>query len=257
MPELPDLTVFAENLHRRISGKKISSIDDHGNTRLNVDAGVLRTAMSGQVVKSVTRSGKEILLTCSDNTRLLIHLMLAGRFVFTDKPERLSDKILTISFAAGPSLTVTDPKRLVKVQLNPADSRVPDALAVDAAYLRRKCSEKPRTLMKALLIDQTVLRGIGNAYADEILWLARISPKAATGRIPEALVEELALAIRKVLNEAIGKIRGINPEIIGGEIRDFLLIHNPHQTQSPTGRPILKEKIASKTTYFTDEQILY
>ncbi len=65
------------------------------------------------------------------------------------------------------------------------------------------------------------------------------------------------VAIRKVLTEAVEKIRAANPDITGGEIRHFLLIHNPQRAKSPTGHPIIKEKVASKTTYFTDEQILY
>ena len=77
------------------------------------------------------------------------------------------------------------------------------------------------------------------------------------GKLPEEALERLATAIRMVLTEAVGKIKAAAPDIIGGEIRDFLLIHNPRRTHSLSGRPIRKEQVASKTTYFTDEQILY
>lgn len=257
MPELPDLTVFAENLHRRLSGKKVNAIDCHSDKRLNVDPEELRTAVTGTVLEKVERWGKEIEFTFSNKARLLIHLMLAGRFVFAEKPDRLSDRVLTIVFDDGPALIVTDPKWMAKVALNPKPGAAPDALEVSAAYLRKKAAEKPRTPAKAFLIDQAVLRGIGNAYADEILWVARISPKAAVGRIPAEAMEKLVAVIRRVLTEAVEKIRAADPDIIGGEIRDFLLIHNPNRAQSPTGHPILKEQVASKTTYFTDEQILY
>lgn len=256
MPELPDLTVFAENLQRRLSGKKVKFIDNHSDKRLNVDAEVLSTVI-GTVVEKVARSGKEIEFIFSNKTRLLVHLMLSGRFVFAEKPERLTDRMLTILFEDGPALVITDPKGLVKLALNPKPGAAPDALEVSAPYLQKKAAEKPRTPAKAFLIDQAVLRGIGNAYADEILWRARISPKAAIGKIPWDVMDALAVAIRKVLTEAIEKIRAVNPDITGGEIRDFLLIHNPQQAQSPTGHPIIKAKVASKTTYFTDEQILY
>ncbi|MFA7537168.1 MAG: DNA-formamidopyrimidine glycosylase family protein [Desulfuromonadales bacterium] len=257
MPELPDLTVFAENLHRRLGGSQVSAVDCSRERRLNVDAETLRTAVCGGVVDAVARAGKEIELRLSHRARLRIHLMLSGRFVLTEDPDRLGDKMLTLRFTAGPALVVTDPKGLVKVALNPEPGAAPDALEADAAYLRQKAAGKLKTLAKAFLIDQAVLRGIGNAYADEILWAARISPKAAVGRIPGEAFEALAAAIHKVLTEATEKIRAAHPDIIGGEIRDFLLIHNPQRAQSPTGRPIGKEKIASKTTYFTDEQVLY
>jgi formamidopyrimidine-DNA glycosylase len=256
MPELPDLTVFAENLHRWLRGKKVSSIDCHSNKRLNVEAEELITTVIGKVVDKVERAGKEIEFTLA-NKSLRVHLMLSGRFVLTEEPHRLNDRMLTVQFEDGPSLVVTDPKGLVKIALNPESSTVPDALEVNSAYLRKKAEEKPKTLAKAFLIDQAVVRGIGNAYADEILWAARISPKAAAGRIPGEAMDTLVSTIRKVLTEAVEKIRAVNPDIIGGEIRDFLLIHNPHQAQSPTGHPIIKEKVASKTTYFTEEQIMY
>jgi formamidopyrimidine-DNA glycosylase len=257
MPELPDLTVFAANLDRRLSGKKVNAIDCHNTTRLNVVAEELHAAVVGKVVEKVERFGKEIAFTFSNRTRLIVHLMLAGRFVITDKPERLNDRMLTLLFADGLALVVADPKGLAKIALNPQPGAAPDALEVSATYLRKKAAEKPRTLAKALLIDQAILRGIGNAYADEILWETRISPKALVGNIPGEVMDALVFAIRKVLTEAIEKIRAGHPDIIGGEVRDFLLIHNPQQKQSPTGHPIIKEKIASKTTYFTDEQILY
>lgn len=257
MPEIPDLTVFADNLHRRLSGKRVSAAEGHGGNRLNVPPEELRAAVTGNVLEKVERSGKEVEFAFSDGARLLVHLMLAGRFVITDTPDRLRDRVLTIRFEDGQSLVVTDPKGLAKAALNPKPSAAPDALDVGADYLRRKAAEKPRTLAKAFLIDQAILRGIGNAYADEILWEAKISPKAAMGRIPGEIMEELADAMRKVLTEAVEKIRAANPDIIGGEIRDFLLVHNPDRTQSPTGHPILREKIASKTTYFTEEQVLY
>lgn len=256
MPELPDLTVFAENLHRWLRGKKVNAIQC-GNKRLLAEEEALRAAVSGMAVERVDRSGKEVAFTFSNKTRLLVHLMLAGRFVLTEEPDRLHDRMLTLQFEDGPSLVITDPKGLAKVALNPQPGAAPDALEVSAAYLREKAAAKPRTLMKAFLIDQAVLRGIGNAYADEILWVARISPKAAAGSIPGEVMDELVAAIRRVLTEAIEKIRTVHPDIIGGEIRDFLLIHNPQQAQSPTGHPIRKEKVASKTTYFTDEQMLY
>ncbi len=257
MPELPDLTVFAENLQRRLGGRTASGLDCHGNKRLNVEAAQLSAAVVGNELEKIERIGKEIEFTFAKDTRLRVHLMLAGRFVLTDTPERLGERMLTIRFADGLSLVVTDPKGLVKLALNAEPVTSPDALTVDVAYLQQKAAQKPKTLAKAFLIDQAVLRGIGNAYADEILWQARISPKAAVGRIPWAAMAALVQAIGKVLTEAVEKIRAVDPEILGGEIRDFLLIHNPQKSCSPTGHPIRKEKIASKTTYFTDEQILY
>ena len=257
MPELPDLTVFSDNLTSKLKGKSVQSIEYHKDKRLNVSQDVLQNALIHASLEAVRRSGKEIEFRFSNSSVLFIHLMLSGGFAVTRTPETVKFKVMTIYFADGIALVVKDPKGLVTVNLNPTTSNVPDSLDVDEAYLRKKISEKPKLLAKAFLIDQSIVRGIGNAYADEILWLARISPKSIVAKIPDAEIEVLLSSMRTVLIEAIDEIRKTSPEIISGEVRDFLKIHNPNRQHSPSGRLIIKEQVASKTTYFTDEQVLY
>ncbi len=184
MPELPDLTVFAENLQRRLGGKKVGFVDSHGNKRLNVDSQALSDAVIGTVIEKVARSGKEIEFSFANKERLLVHLMLSGRFVLTEKPDRLTDRMLTIRFEDGSALVITDPKGLVKVALNPKPGAAPDALEVSAAYLQQKAAAKPRTPAKAFLIDQVILRGIGNAYADESFGWPGFRRKRQQGAFP-------------------------------------------------------------------------
>ena len=257
MPELPDLIVFAENLMVSLKGKKVQSVDYHKDKRLNVSHTELRNALCNTSVVSVKQSGKEIEFLFSNKTTLFVHLMLSGRFSMVKDPDSVKFKVLTMIFDDGASLVVSDPKNLVTVNLNPAPSMVPDALEVDGVYLRKKMSERPRTLAKAFLIDQSIVRGIGNAYADEILWQAKISPKSAVGKIPDYVIEELLASIKSVLTEAVEEIKKISPKIISGEVRDFLRIHHPDRSESPTGHRIIKQQVASKTTYFTAEQVLY
>jgi len=130
-------------------------------------------------------------------------------------------------------------------------------LSAIGTYLRRKISKRPKKQVKAFLVDQAVLRGIGNAYADEILWQAKIAPKSAIGKIPDRVIDELIASIKSVLTGAVAEIKKRSPNIISGEVRDFLCVHNPNRSESPTGHRILTEKVASKLTYFTDEQTLY
>ena len=81
-------------------------------------------------------------------------------------------------------------------------------------------------IIKEFIIDQNIIKGIGNAYADEILWKAMISPHSTSGKIPEEVVMELNRAIPEILKDAIQKIKEISPEIISGEVRSFLKVHN-------------------------------
>lgn len=208
MPELPDLIVFAENLMVSLKGKKVQFVDYHKDKRLNVSHMELRNALCQTSVALVQRSGKEIEFLFSNKTTLFVHLMLAGRFSIVKDPDSIKFKVLTVIFDDGASLVVSDPKNLVTIKLNPVPSTVPDALEIDGAYLRRKISEKPRTLAKAFLIDQAIVRGIGNAYADEILWQAKISPKSAVGKIPAHVIDELLASIKSVLTGAVKEIKG-------------------------------------------------
>jgi len=116
---------------------------------------------------------------------------------------------------------------------------------------------KPRVNVKAFLTDQNIVKGIGNAYADEILWTARISPYSLVGKIPEERLTALYNAIGTVLHDAVDCIKRISPDIISGEERSFLKVHNRTIKETETGYPIIVERVASKITYYTKEQVEY
>ena len=106
-------------------------------------------------------------------------------------------------------------------------------------------------------MDQKIIRGIGNAYADEILWDAGISPFSVCNKIPDEKIKRLPRSIRSVLQDAEKQIRKSKPDIISGEVRDFLKIHNAKKEQSPTGGKIHHKMANSRITYYTDEQELF
>ena len=257
MPELPDLAVYAENLMARLKGKTVQSVDYHRDARLNTSHEELRNSVCNTSLASVERSGKEIAFSFSNKATLFVHLMLYGKFTITPDPGSVRFRVLTIGFEDGVSLVVSDHRGLVTVRVNPIPSSVPDALDVDGTYLRRKIAERSRVRAKPFLMDQAIIRGIGNAYADEILWQARISPKSTVGKIPDHVIDDFLTSIKSVLIEAIEEIKRQGPEIISGEVRDFLRVHNSKRSESPTGYQIMKEKQGTQITYFTDEQVLY
>jgi len=257
MPELPDLAVYAENLMARLKGKTVQSVDYHRDARLNTSHEELRNSVCNTSLASVERSGKEIAFSFSNKATLFVHLMLYGKFTITPDPGSVRFRVLTIGFEDGLSLVVSDHRGLVTVRVNPIPSSVPDALDVDGTYLRRKIAERSRVRAKPFLMDQAIIRGIGNAYADEILWQARISPKSTVGKIPDHVIDDFLMSITSVLTGAIEEIKRQGPEIISGEVRGFLRVHNSKRSESPTGYQIMKEKKGTQITYFTDEQVLY
>lgn len=258
MPELPDLTVFAESLRALVLNRPISDAAYLKKKRLDVPAEEFAALLAGRKLTAVERVGKELLFHLDDGNRFLVHLALSGGFFWGKKDEPPRSPVLTMAFQSGELLAVTDPQSLVTVNVNPDLSRrPPDALEVDAPLLEKICRSKPRVLIKALIIDQKVIGGIGNAYSDEILWEARVSPKSPAGKLPTEAVDRLAQSMRSVLEHAVRYLRENHPGIISGEVRDFLKVHVRNRKESPTGHPIIVEEIASKRTYYTEEQTLY
>jgi formamidopyrimidine-DNA glycosylase len=132
---------------------------------------------------------------------------------------------------------------------------VPDALDLTFGYMKNALQKKSN--IKTVLMDQKVIRGIGNAYADEILWDARIAPFSISKALDERTLERLLQSIRKVLKNGEKQIIKKDPNIIQGEVRDFLKIHNSKMEKSPSGTPILITTIGGRKTYYTKEQIVY
>lgn len=257
MPELPDLEVFSQHLTRKLAGKKLTDIRmPLKGIDSNVSIQKLKKLMKGAVLRKITREGKELFFHFSNKHVLGYHLMLHGRFYWLDEEEEKKNTLLVLSFSNKKALALTDFQRQAKLTLDPPAKKAPDALAkeVNIAFWKEKLQSKAR--IKNLLLDQNVLRGIGNAYADEILWASGISPFSIANKIPEKQVKALAKTVPSVLKRAVVQIRKASKDVIGGEIRDFLQIHNSSKEKSPTGGIIRTEK-KGRITYYTDEQALF
>jgi formamidopyrimidine-DNA glycosylase len=257
MPELPDLQVFSHNLHKKLSGKTLKEIVVHKAPKLNVSHKELQNTLIGQKLTSVYRDGKELFMKFDKGDVLGLHLMLHGKLFYFEGKSENKYPIIEFVFDDGTGLVLTDFQGIANPTLNPEAKDAPDALSADAGfeYLKRILTKK-KTNIKTVLMDQKIIRGIGNAYADEILWHAGISPFSVSNKIPDDKIKALAKSINEVLKNAEKEIIKANPEIIAGEVRDFMLIHNAKKKHSPNGAPILINE-ASRKTYYTEEQELY
>jgi len=261
MPELPDLEIFRGNIFSRLSSKTIKGLQVHSQ-KITTPQIVLAEELVGRTLIAINRHGKELLFDFADERIISAHLMMNGRVAVVDNApaaDKVRSKVLSLDFE-NESIIFHDTGNLgAVIKYKPIFANVPDALAVDFTldYFTKIAGRKASTNIKAFLIDQKVVRGIGNAYADEILWHARVSPKSVTGRLPREALEALYHTIGIVLREAIESIRTIAPDIISGEERSFLKVHNRLLKQTTTGFPIKKEMIATKWTCYTDEQVVY
>lgn len=257
MAELPDLTVFANTLSGNFKGKTLKNIDIVVDKKLNVSSNELKKKLENQKLEGVERVGKTLQFHFGANDILGLHLMLKGELRAISREESLpSHSILAFYFQGGSGFAVTDRLRQATPTLNPPDPEAPDALEISEKDFMALLSKRKKRV-KEVLMDQKAMRGIGNSYADEILWEARISPFSSAKAIPEKAAKQLYAAIGRVLNKAIKQITKENKDELRGELRDFMRIHGAGIEKSPTGYPVKSEKVGGRTAYFTDEQYLY
>jgi formamidopyrimidine-DNA glycosylase len=257
MPELPDIEVFTRNLDKIYAGKKLQQIKIINAQKLNNSQAAFTKALQGKTLKKIYRSGKEMRFEFSGGALLGLHLMLSGDMImFEDKNERRST-IAEFYFEGAPGLALTDRMRNANIKLGPVDKAGVDAIsaALNFNYLKKALNRKAK--IKSLLIDQDIIRGIGNSYSDEILWEARISPYSVAQAIPDEKIKELVTIIKRILKKEIIQINKHFKGKINGEVKDFLKIHTKTNTKSPTGYPIIIDQKGMMKTYYTKEQVLY
>jgi formamidopyrimidine-DNA glycosylase len=215
LPELPDVTVYVERLRAIVGGHVIEGVR-LGSPFLVRSFDPPLDEVKGKRVTGARRLGKRIIFELEDDLFLVLHLMIAGRLHFRDAGAKLARKVglLAVDFAHG-SLVLTEAgsKRRASLHvvrgeealadfdrggLEPVGSSVSDF----EAALRRES----HTLKRALT-DPRLLSGIGNAYSDEILHRARLSPLALTGSLDRAAIERLHRATNEVLLEWTERLR--------------------------------------------------
>jgi formamidopyrimidine-DNA glycosylase len=254
MPEIPDVEVFSKNLNKVLANKKLIKVKVVNGKKL-ADTAKALSSLEGKTLKRVYRSGKEFRFEFTDGTLLGLHLMLTGDIFLFDKKNDHHSTIVELYFEGNNNLALTDRMRNANIKLNPVDKNGVDAMELDFKYLKSIFNRK--TKVKDILLDQDLIRGVGNGYSDEILWEARISPYSVASAIPDEKIKELVKLIPKLLKEATNKIDKAYPGKINDEVKEFLIIHRKVNGHSPTGHPIQIDTKGSRKTYYTDEQVLY
>ena len=215
MPELPDVTVYIEALSERVLDQPIQKI------RIGSPF-VLRTfdppinAAEGKKVLALRRLGKRIVFESEDKLFLIVHLMIAGRLHWKPKGAKIARKYgqAAFDFSSGTLLlTEAGTKKRASIHLVRGEAALqehdPGGLEVlDASFdqFREALTHESHTLKRSLT-DPRVFSGIGNAYSDEILHRARLSPIRLTRQMTEPEIERLYHAIRDSLNDWIERLR--------------------------------------------------
>jgi formamidopyrimidine-DNA glycosylase len=256
MPEIPDLNIFSKNLSKRLIGGTLIQIDVPVPRKLKVPEFALKEAFEGQKLIGITREGKELHFAFESGHVLGLHLMLHGTMYWYDGKNENRFTIAELLFSDGTGLAITDWQKAVIITLDPKPTTVPDAMDMPHGYLNTAL-KKILHPIKTVLTEGKIVRGIGNAYVDEILYEAKISPFSIANKIPEDKIEVLTGAIETVLTNAENHIMQNFPDTITEKERDFLQVHRPKQTLTLAGENILKAEINKRKTYYTESQELF
>ncbi len=266
MPELPEVEVLREELSRGVIGQRVEEFAVLGKTAGRFPIAELRQAMEDRVVAGVRRRGKMLVLDFEGGYSLVIHLMMAGQLLlsppFTGQPR---DICLELKFTEGGCLTLGQVRLkyvhllpTAKVDYWPAVAKLgvdplDEGFTVD---LLREILARKRGAIKAALMDQAVIAGLGNVYTDEILFRARLHPQRRASGLSGDEVERLHVSIVAELQR--GLEMGGSSEMafvhLDGSVGAY---QEGFQVKGRKGKPcfvcaaqIEKIKVSGRGTYF-------
>ncbi len=240
MPEMPEVQGLVDFLGERVVGRTI--------TRTSVAAiAALKTydppntALHGAVISGASRRGKFIVLSCGDDLHLVFHLAKAGWLRWYEtlpttiiKPGKTPIALrVALDDGSGFDLTEAGTKKSLAVYVVRDPAEVPGIARLgpdplDDAFTREVFAgllDGKRTQIKGLLRDQAVIAGIGNAYSDEILHAARMSPYAIAATLDDAAIDSLFAAMQATLREALAEASGKPPAELKDAKRRGMQVH--------------------------------
>ncbi len=262
MPELPDIAAYLSALETRIVGQRLEKVR-LGNPFLlrTVDPPV--ESIEGQTVRSLARIGKRIGVAFDNGFWLVLHLMIAGRLHWKAAGAKLSgrNQLAAFDFPHG-SLVLTEAGSQRRASLHLFRSREEaqsldaggvDIFSLDLEGFRSAITAENHTLKRALT-DPRILSGIGNAYSDEILHAAQLSPVQLTSKLTSEQVERLFTATRETLQMWIDRLKSEAEDAFPEKVTAFrkdMAVHGRFGQPCPRcGKPVQRIRYADNETNY-------
>ena len=262
VPELPDITVYVEALNRRVVGARLEDVRLKSPFLLRSVTPPI-SALKGKEVSGVRRLGKRIVFAFEGELYLVLHLMIAGRLKWRDAGKKPSGKIdlAAFDFSTGTLLlTEAGTKKRASLHVVAGDAALANfdrgglevLDASEDAFVDRLTSESHT--VKRSLTDPRLFSGIGNAYSDEILHRARLSPVRLTRRLTPEEMHRLFDATRATLIEWTERLRAETgdgfPEKVTA-FRDAMAVHGRYGEPCPVcGTPVQRIRYADNETNY-------
>ena len=281
MPELPEVETVRSGLQRLLPGRVVSTVDfDTAKSFPNVPSDV-QSFLIGATVQQVLRRAKVLLIEFTNNYSLVIHLKMTGQLVYRGETERFgaghpNDSLIgklpdrstrvTIVFADGSHLYFNDQRKFGWVRFMPTPAVMdlaffqkvgPEPLsdAFDWHQLQARLQRRKNTSIKAAILDQTVVAGVGNIYADESLWGAQVHPATLVRDLKPAqfhkLYDELTYVLRLAIEKGGSTDKNyVNAEGKRGSYMDFARVFRRENLPCPRcGTTVIKTRVAARGTH--------
>ncbi len=259
MPELPEVETLVRALRPGLVGRRVVAVDVRWPRQAAPSRAALEAGLAGRTVQALGRRGKWLVATLDDGTQLLVHLRMSGRLQWAEpgggEPPHVRARF---TFDGGPALLFVDARKFGRLwhaaSLAAATADFgPEPLdpGFSAGDLAARLAGRRRAL-KPLLLDQTVIAGLGNIYADESLFRAGLHPLRLAGDLSAGEVARLHRAIRAVLREAIEQ-QGTSLDWVwpGGHMQERLRVYGQRGRPCPRcATPIAYARVMQRGTHF-------
>jgi formamidopyrimidine-DNA glycosylase len=266
MPELPEVETIVRRLRLTLIGKKIQSVQVLNPGILRCSQKVFVKSLTGAIIREIRRKGKFILIDFTPDWTLILHLKMTGQ-VFIEPRSTPSDRhtqVIFHFFSSNFQMRYRDIRKFgffALMQENSTDASSylgrlgPDPFEISSHQFVRIFLSRKRAV-KAFLLDQTLISGLGNIYVDESLFQAKIHPLTGTNTLSSGRIKDLHRIIKKILTRAISKQGSTlkdyrRPDGITGQFQNY------HQVYGRTGHlcpfcstPIIKIRVAGRGTHY-------
>jgi formamidopyrimidine-DNA glycosylase len=267
VPELPEVETIVRDLRPQLVGRRLTLVQVSPHPLRKRWQPRWNKELRGRSIEAVRRRGKWIVLDLAEDRHLVIHLGMTGQLTVTPQelPRAPHTHLVFALDDGGEQLRFRDIRRFGSAMLFPDGHQVegffelsklgPEPFELESDYWRRQLSATRRNL-KAVLLDQTVVAGVGNIYADEALFEAKLHPALLGQALTAAQAGRLRRAIVTVLTRAIEKRGSSIRNYVGGSglqgdyQREFRVYGQYEKPCPRCGRPIARTRLAGRATHF-------
>jgi len=265
MPELPEVETIRRDLEKLIVGRKVLDIETNSPKQVQPSLTVVKKAIVGATLKKVQRRAKILQIFFSNGTIIIVHLKLTGRLLVRNKGDRPDDwQHIVVSLSGNKELRFADARKFGWFRLLKDEKELekilsefgPEPFEGLNLTLFKKILSTNHQPIKLLLMDQQKISGVGNIYANEALFLARVDPRRPANKIKDQEAEKLYQALEKVLKLGL-QYRGASDQYYldaqghKGSYQEHFLVYGRQGQKCPQCHGLIKRiTVGGRGTFY-------